>query len=202
MVFKGASMSEIFNFHIAEAMVVLVVALVIHFAIESYKEMKGREIIVRIRKASFASLPIKATEGAAMYDLYSHLTTTLIIPPGETKLVPTGLFFEVPKGYVMKIYSRSGTALKGLALGNCVGIVDSDYRGEVMGMLYNRTKKKMVVVNGERIAQFEIVQQGPDIAFLTVNQLSDTARGAGGFGSTNSKISPTENLIVKPSKTV
>ena len=109
------------------------------------------------------------------------------INPGETHFIKTGIAMEVPVGYAGLIYARSGLACKkGLAPANKVGVVDSDYRGEIMVALHNHSNESVVVESGERIAQFVIT---PYIvaAFNQVDELEDTVRGEGGFGSTGRK---------------
>jgi len=131
-----------------------------------------------------AILPKYGSAYAAGADLSACLNEPVIIQPGETKLVPTGLAMEIPLGYAGLIYARSGLASKrGLAPANKVGVVDADYRGEVMVALHNHSPQAQEVAPGERIAQLVIAP------FLAVNyeeaeELDDTVRGAGGFGST------------------
>ena len=131
-----------------------------------------------------AALPAFGSAHAAGADLCACIEEPLAFQPGETRLVPTGLAVEVPPGYAGLIYARSGLAAKrGLAPANKVGVVDADYRGEVMVALHNHSNQAQEVAPGERIAQLVIAP------FLAVNyeeaaQLDDTVRGAGGFGST------------------
>ncbi len=132
-----------------------------------------------------AIIPTYGSEFAAGADLYACIDESpLLINPGETHLIPTGLAMELPIGYAGLIYARSGLASKkGLAPANKVGVVDSDYRGEVMVALHNHSKETASISSGERIAQLVIT---PYIAavFNTVDSLEDTTRGTGGFGST------------------
>ena len=133
-----------------------------------------------------AVIPTYGSEYAAGADLYACIEDTVTIEPGETKLIPTGLAMELPIGYAGLIYARSGLASKkGLAPANKVGVVDSDYRGEVMVALHNHSNVSASIDPKERIAQLVIT---PYIAaiFNTVESLEDTARGEGGFGSTGS----------------
>lgn len=134
-----------------------------------------------------AKIPTMGTEYAAGSDIYACLDETEIINPGETKLIKTGFAIEVPVGYAGLIYARSGLATKkGLAPANKVGVVDSDYRGEVMVALHNHSKEIREIENGERIAQLVIAPYlKPE--FNLVEELNDTDRGEGGFGSTGSK---------------
>lgn len=143
---------------------------------------------VRVKKTDErAILPTYGSEYAAGADLYALLDSPVTIAPSETLLIHTGLSMEIPEGYAGLIYARSGLASKkGLAPANKVGVVDADYRGEVMVALHNHSDKPQTIEHGERIAQLVIAP------FLAVNyeltdELSDTVRGAGGFGSTGSK---------------
>ena len=134
-----------------------------------------------------AIIPTYATEYAAGADLYACMDESVTINPGETCFIKTGLAMEVPVGYAGLIYARSGLACKkGLAPANKVGVVDSDYRGEIMVALHNHSNEAVVVESGERIAQLVIT---PYIvaAFNQVDELEDTERGGCGFGSTGSK---------------
>lgn len=133
-----------------------------------------------------AVIPTYGSEYAAGADLYACIPEAITIEPGETKLIPTGLAMELPIGYAGLIYARSGLATKkGLAPANKVGVVDSDYRGEVMVALHNHSHVPASIDPSERIAQLVIT---PYIAavFNTVDNLDETTRGAGGFGSTGS----------------
>ena len=134
-----------------------------------------------------AILPTYGTKFSAGADLYALSDGAVEIAPHETQFMHTGLAMEIPEGYAGLIYARSGLASKkGLAPANKVGVVDSDYRGEFMVALHNHSKVPATVSNGERIAQMVIT---PVLIanFVTVDELSDTVRGAGGFGSTGSK---------------
>lgn len=144
-------------------------------------------IPVNIKKLNeHAVIPTYGSEYAAGADLYACISETVTIEPEETKLIPTGLAMELPIGYAGLIYARSGLASKkGLAPANKVGVVDSDYRGEVMVALHNHSNVPASIDPSERIAQLVIT---PYIAavFNTVDNLDETIRGAGGFGSTGS----------------
>lgn len=132
-----------------------------------------------------ATVPTYGSVSAAGADLYSCETVT--VAPGETVLVHTGIAMAIPDGYVGLIYARSGLATKrGLAPANKVGVIDSDYRGEVMVALHNHGKVEQTVDAGERIAQIVFT---PYVAadFCVVEELDTTDRGAGGFGSTGRK---------------
>lgn len=134
-----------------------------------------------------AIIPTYATEYAAGADLYACMNEDTTINPGKTCFIKTGLAMEVPVGYAGLIYARSGLSCKkGLAPANKVGVIDSDYRGEIMVALHNHSNETVMVKSGERIAQLVIA---PYIvaAFNQVNELEDTIRGDRGFGSTGEK---------------
>ena len=134
-----------------------------------------------------AKLPTYGSAFAAGADLYACLDAPVTIQPHETVLVPTGLSFEIPAGWAGMIHARSGLATKRhLAPANKVGVIDSDYRGEVMVSLHNHSNQPQTVEPEERIAQMVIM---PYLAaeFFEADELSDTVRGAGGFGSTGTK---------------
>ena len=131
-----------------------------------------------------ASLPAYGTAQAAGADLYACLLEPVSIAPGETAFIPTGIAREVPKGCAGLIYARSGMACKrGLAPANKVGVVDSDYRGEIVVALHNHGAQAQTVSHGDRIAQF-LITPVVTAAYEMAQELSDTARNAGGFGST------------------
>ncbi|MBR7178711.1 MAG: dUTP diphosphatase [Oscillospiraceae bacterium] len=131
-----------------------------------------------------AHLPTYGTEFSAGADLYACLESDVIIAPGETKKIPTGLAMEIPAGCAGLIYARSSLGTKrGLAPANKVGVVDSDYRGEFMVFLYNHGTEPQTVCHGERIAQL-LVTPVFTPGFIEAEELSDTVRGSGGFGST------------------
>ena len=131
-----------------------------------------------------AHLPTYGSAEAAGADLYACLEEDMTVAPGKTAFVPTGIALEVPQGCAGLIYARSGLACKrGLAPANKVGVVDSDYRGEIMVALHNHGTEPQTVANGERIAQF-IITPVLTPAYEVAEELSDTVRSAGGFGST------------------
>ena len=131
-----------------------------------------------------AKLPTYGTLEAAGADLYACLEQNVTIEPGQSAFIPTGIALEVPRGCAGLIYARSGMACKrGLAPANKVGVVDSDYRGEITVVLYNHGKIPQTIENGERIAQF-IITPVLTPAYEVVRELSDTHRNTGGFGST------------------
>ena len=131
-----------------------------------------------------AILPTYGSEDAAGADLYACLDGDVLIQPGESAFVPTGLAMEIPKGFAGLIYARSGLACKrGLAPANKVGVVDSDYRGEFMVVLYNHGQETQKVSHGERVAQLVITPVFTP-GFVLRDELNETDRSAGGFGST------------------
>ena len=143
---------------------------------------------IRIKKLNdTATLPTYGSAYAAGADLYALSDTDVTIEPGQTVLIHTGIALELPIGYAGLIYARSGLASKkGLAPANKVGVIDCDYRGEVMVALHNHGTIAQTVSGGERIAQL-VITPYITATFLEADELSDTARGAGGFGSTGTK---------------
>ncbi len=145
-------------------------------------------MVIKVKKLSErAQLPSRETAGAAGADLRALLTEPVTIRPGKTEMLPTGLAFEIPEGYVGLVFARSSLGSKrGLAPANKVGVIDSDYRGEVKVALHNHSDRDQIVEPGERVAQFVVV---PFLAadYEEASELSDTDRGAGGFGSTGTK---------------
>ena len=143
---------------------------------------------VRIKKLrDNAKIPTYGTAFSAGADLYACLDTSVTIEAGETKLIPTGLAFEIPEGLGGFVYARSGLASKrGIAPANKVGVIDSDYRGEVMVALYNHGKEAQTIEPQERIAQM-VIMPYVSADFILSDDLDDTDRGAGGFGSTGAK---------------
>ena len=131
-----------------------------------------------------AQAPQRQTEGSAGFDLQACIEAPVTLEPGEGYSFPTGLAGEIPQGLVGLIFCRSGLGVKhGVSLPNCVGVIDSDYRGEVKVGLINQSAEPYTIQPGERIAQLCIAPVW-QAAFVESAQLSDTARGAGGFGST------------------
>ena len=146
-------------------------------------------MIVKVKKLDDrAILPTYGSAYAAGADLYALVNgETLAIAAGETVLVSTGLSVEIPEGYVGLIYARSGLATKkGLAPANKVGVIDSDYRGEVKVALFNQSGKEQTIAAGERVAQL-VIAPYLAVEYQQAEELSDTTRGAGGFGSTGNK---------------
>ena len=143
---------------------------------------------IRIKKLNEnAILPTYGTEFSAGADLYNLPDNELTVPAHSTVMIHTGLSVEIPEGYCGLIFARSGLASKrGLAPANKVGVVDSDYRGEWMVAIHNHSDSDAKIEGGERVAQMVIVPY-LKAEFELADELSDTARGAGGFGSTGTK---------------
>lgn len=132
-----------------------------------------------------AIVPTYGTEESAGADLYAILDEDLEIKPGESKMISTGLAMAIPNGYVGLIYARSSLGTKkGLAPANKVGVIDSDYRGEVKVCLFNHSNDVQTITKNERIAQI-VFTPYIQVNFEVTDELSDTNRGTGGFGSTN-----------------
>lgn len=143
--------------------------------------------IINIKKTDEnAKIPTYGSEFAAGADLYAVIhneENRVEILPGETAFIDTGIVMEIPNGYVGLIYARSGLACKhGLAPANKVGVIDSDYRGNIMVALYNQSNETRIVSEGDRIAQI-IIQPVEQFGFKVTENLSNTVRGNGGFGS-------------------
>ncbi len=143
---------------------------------------------LRIKKLrDNAQMPTYGSEYAAGADMYAALDEAVTIEPGETKFIPTGLAFEIPEGYAGFVHARSGLASKrGLAPANKVGVIDADYRGEVMVALHNHGKESQTVEAGERVAQM-IIAPFVAVNYVFSDELDETVRGEGGFGSTGRK---------------
>ena len=140
---------------------------------------------IRVKKLNKnAILPTYGSLEAAGADLYACLVNPIVIAPGESAFVPTGLAMEIPKGCAGLIYARSGLACKrGLAPANKVGVIDSDYRGEFMVVLHNHGTEPQQITHGERIAQL-VITPVLTPCYEEAAELSDTERSGGGFGST------------------
>ncbi len=139
---------------------------------------------IRIVNKSTNPLPAYQTAQAAGMDLSAHLTQAIVLEPLERKLIPTGLFIELPENTEAQIRPRSGLAFKfGITVLNSPGTIDADYRGEIKVLLVNLSNESFTIQHGERIAQMVIakVEQGH---FVEVEELNDSARAAAGFGST------------------
>lgn len=129
-------------------------------------------------------LPIYGTEFSAGLDLFCSNKENIIINPGDTVSIPTGLKLEIPNGYFGAIYPRSSTGIKkNLMLANTMGVIDSDYRGEIKLFFYNYGKEKQIIKPNDRLAQL-IIQPYKKMAVQKVDFLSESTRGEGGFGST------------------
>ena len=140
---------------------------------------------IRIKKLDpKATIPTYGSNAAAGADLYACLEGEMVIPAGSTVFIPTGLAMEIPVGCAGLIYARSSLGTKrGLAPANKVGVIDSDYRGQVMVALHNHSREDQTVAPGERVAQLVIAPVFTP-GFTEVEDLTDTDRGVGGFGST------------------
>ena len=131
-----------------------------------------------------AKLPFRATEGSAGADLYACLEAPVTVEPGKRETIPVGIAIEIPPGYGGFVFPRSSVACKfGVSLPNCVGVIDSDYRGELCVPMINHSDLPYVINGGDRIAQLVILPvENADYEYTA--ELSDTERGEGGFGST------------------
>jgi dUTP pyrophosphatase len=148
--------------------------------------MKTKTILLRNAKEIYNG-KFYQTSGAAGLDLKYIGKEPIVIPSGENKLVPTGLQMEIPDGFYLAIHPRSGLAAKhNITLGNAVGVVDSDYRGEIQAIIYNAGKDDFIINEGDRIAQ-AVLMKHEKVKFDFVNELNETERGEGGFGSTGAK---------------
>ena len=134
-----------------------------------------------------AILPERGSAYAAGYDLFADVAENVEIKPHETKMIGTGLAMEIPEGYFGGIFARSGLSSKeGLRPANCVGVVDSDYTGEIKVALVNLSNEEYTITNGERIAQM-VIAPFVTANFILSDELDNTQRGEGGFGSTGRK---------------
>ncbi len=142
-------------------------------------------MVIQIKKLSEdAIIPKRGTEYSAGYDLYAVNSEDFVIAPGETVLTHTGIAVAIPQGYFGGVFARSGLSLKqGLRPANCVGVIDSDYRGEIMVSLHNDSSLPQTVKAHERIGQL-VVMPYLTFDFEERQELDDTGRGTGGFGST------------------
>lgn len=148
--------------------------------------MKKMEL--RIKKLNpSAVIPSYGSASAAGADLYACEGGEVAIKSGETKLIHTGIAMEIPEGYVGLVYARSGIAVKrGLAPANKVGVIDSDYRGEIMVAIHNHSENEQTIADAERIAQI-VITPYLTVDFVETEELDETERGVGGFGSTGTK---------------
>lgn len=143
---------------------------------------------VKVKKLTEgAIIPTYGTEFSAGADLYACTDTPIVVNPHQTVMVHTGIAMEIPVGYAGLVYARSGMAAKrNLAPANKVGVIDSDYRGEIMVALHNHGEEAQTIENGERIAQL-VITPFVTAEFLEADELCETVRGEGGFGSTGTK---------------
>lgn len=129
-------------------------------------------------------LPNYETAGSAGFDIRAYIEEPMTLAPGERKLVPTGLYFQLEPGYEAQVRARSGLAIKkGIGLVNGIGTIDSDYRGEVCVPLINWGQDDFVIENGDRIAQV-VIAKYEQVTFELTDAINETERGAGGFGHT------------------
>jgi len=144
-----------------------------------------QKIDIKIKKLrENAHIPTYGTEFSAAADLYALLDEDVVLNPNETKLIPLGFALAIPEGFGGFVYARSGLSIKqGLAPANKVGVIDSDYRGEVMVALMNHSQEPKTVKNGDRIAQM-VFAPYYKAEFKETEELEDSVRGTGGFGST------------------
>ena len=141
-------------------------------------------VVVKIVNESGNPLPAYATDGSAGMDLCAHIHESVVLEPLERKLIPTGLFIELPTGYEAQIRPRSGLALRqGITCLNSPGTIDADYRGEIGVILINLSNEMQVIKTGDRIAQM-VIAPVTQISWEPASALTPTNRGAGGFGST------------------
>jgi dUTP pyrophosphatase len=139
---------------------------------------------IRIVNQSKHILPEYATEHSAGIDLRANLSEPVLMKPMERKLIPTGLFIELPEGYEAQIRPRSGLAIKkGITVLNSPGTIDADYRGEICVILINLSQEEFLVNDGERICQM-VIARHEKAEWIETDSLNETTRGAGGFGHT------------------
>ena len=137
------------------------------------------EIKIKLEKGG--KMPVYKTQGAACADCYACIENSIVIPKGKRTLIPLGFAIELPIGYEAVIRPRSGLTSK--EIDNGIGTIDCEYRGEVKACVINSTDADYTVNNGDRICQMKI-QEAKQFSFISVDELSDTVRGSGGFGST------------------
>ena len=142
---------------------------------------------IRIRQTGETELPVYATKGSAGMDIRAMLQDTVILKPMERRLIPTGLYFEIPEGYEAQIRPRSGMAFnKGITCLNTPGTIDSDYRGEIKVLLINLSAEDQEIKHNERIAQI-VINKVEQANLLVVQHLNESERGEGGFGHTGKR---------------
>lgn len=146
-------------------------------------ELTVKNVKIRLLREG-AKIPFYATEGSAAVDLTASLDAPITLAPFERRLIPTGIALSLPKGTVAVISARSGlSAKKGITAANGIGVIDSDYRGEIFFSAVNLSQSPVTIEPGERVAQMMLMPY-LSFAFEPVSTLDDTERGAGGFGST------------------
>ena len=139
---------------------------------------------VKIINKSNNALPAYETASSAGMDLRAFIDADVVLKPFERKLIPTGLYIELPDGYEAQIRPRSGLAIKsGITVLNSPGTIDADYRGEIKVILINLSQDEFIIKSGERICQM-VIAKHEKAEFVEVNEISETERGAGGFGHT------------------
>ncbi len=144
-------------------------------------------IEVQVINKGHHPLPAYATEQSAGMDLRANISEPIVLHPMERRLVPTGLYIALPKGYEAQVRPRSGLALKhGITVLNTPGTIDADYRGELGVLLINFSQEDFVIEDGERIAQM-VIARHEQVSFVPVEILDETERGAGGYGHTGVK---------------
>ena len=152
-----------------------------------YNHCVMTKVNVKCVASEGAVIPEYKTEGAAGADVCAHIESDIVIPVGKSSMIPTGLFFEIPEGYEIQVRPRSGLAAKnGITVLNTPGTIDSDYRGELRVILINLGNEDFTIHNKDRIAQI-IIAPVIQAVFVPTSSLSETERGAGGFGSTGVK---------------
>jgi len=143
----------------------------------------SQKLAVKIINESNNPLPQYQTSQSAGMDLHANLFETITLHPGERKLIPTGLFMELPEGYEAQVRPRSGLALKhGITVLNSPGTIDADYRGEIQVLLINHSQVDFIINHGERIAQM-VIAKHEQVKWIENEVLNNTERGAGGYGS-------------------
>jgi len=143
-----------------------------------------KQVNIKVKNTSGLPLPQYQTNGSVGMDMLAAVETEVVIAPGERAIIPTGLYIELPEGYELQIRGRSGLAAKfGIMPANGIGTIDADYRGEIGVILLNTSKEPFTVRRGDRIAQ-GVVAQYEHAVWEEVGELTESARGTGGFGST------------------
>ena len=147
-------------------------------------ERKKTDVKVKLKLGKGASAPSYSTSGSSGMDVRAKLDSDVVLKSHARTLVPTGIFFEIPEGYEIQVRPRSGLALKsGISVLNTPGTIDSDYRGELGIILINLSDEDFTIHDGDRIAQI-VLSKVERIGFELIDELSDTERSSGGFGST------------------